>query len=77
MNLKKHLTLIGVSFLIWGAFYLIGLSSDYFLNWSTAEKMLITRVGLFAIFPLICPRKPLLAPALAGYFWRLQCLGTR
>ncbi len=54
MNLKKHLIMITVAFLGWFAFYLIGLPSDYFLNWSTAEKILITWMGFFAIFPLFC-----------------------
>lgn len=54
MNSKKHLILITVTFLAWAAFYLIGLSSDYFLNWSTAEKILITWMGFFAILPLFC-----------------------
>lgn len=54
MNIKKHLILIAVAFLGWAAFYLIGLSSDYFLNWSTAEKILITWMGFFSILPLIC-----------------------
>lgn len=54
MTIKKHLILTAVAFLAWAAFYLIGLSSDYFLSWSTAEKILITWIGFFAIFPLIC-----------------------
>ncbi len=54
MNIKKHLILITVFFLGWAAFYLMGLPSDYFLNWSTAEKILITLMAFFAMFPLIC-----------------------
>jgi hypothetical protein len=54
MNIKKHLILAAVAVLAWAAFYLIGLSSDYFLNWSTAEKILITWMGFFSILPLIC-----------------------
>ena len=54
MNLKKHMILITVVFLAWAAFYLFGLSSDYFLSWSTAEKILITWMAFFAILPLIC-----------------------
>lgn len=54
MNIKKHLILITVACLAWAAFYLIGLPSDYFLSWSSAEKILITWMGFFAILPLIC-----------------------
>jgi hypothetical protein len=54
MNIKKHLILITVVFLGWAAFYLIGLPFDYFLYWSTAEKILITWMGFFAIFPFFC-----------------------
>lgn len=54
MNTKKHLILITVAFSGWAAFYLIGLPSDYFLNWPTADKILITWIGFFSIFPLIC-----------------------
>lgn len=54
MNSKKHMILITVAFLVWAAFYLIGLPSDYFLSWSTAEKTLITWIALFAVLPLIC-----------------------
>jgi hypothetical protein len=54
MNSKKHLILITVAVLGWFAFYLSGLPSDYFLNWSTVEKTFITWMGFFAILPLFC-----------------------
>jgi hypothetical protein len=54
MNIKKHLILIIGFFLGWAAFYLIGSPSDYFLSWSTAEKILITWMAFFSILPLGC-----------------------
>jgi hypothetical protein len=54
MNVKKHLFLIIFFFLGWAAFYLIGLPSNYFLGWSTADKILLTLIGFFSIFPLCC-----------------------
>lgn len=54
MNSKKHLILITVTILGWAVFYLIGLSSDYYLTWSAAEKILILWLGFFSILPLIC-----------------------
>lgn len=54
LNIKNHLIIITVAFLIWAAFYFIGLPSDYFLSWSVAEQILLTLIGFFSIFPLIC-----------------------
>ena len=54
MNSKMHLILAAVTFLGWFTFYLIGLSSDYFLNWSAAEQTFITWMAFFAILPLFC-----------------------
>ncbi|NNF97876.1 MAG: hypothetical protein HKM93_00715 [Desulfobacteraceae bacterium] len=54
MNIKKHLVLITVVCVAWAVFYLIGLSSDYFLTWTTAEQMLITWMGFFSILPFFC-----------------------
>ncbi len=54
MNIKKHLILITITFLAWAAFYLMGLPFDYFLSWSTAEKIIVLWMGFFAMFPLGC-----------------------
>jgi hypothetical protein len=51
---KNHLVMLLLAFVAWGAFYLIGLLSHYFTDWSAGEKMLITWMGFFSILPFIC-----------------------
>ena len=50
---KYHLLLILIVFFTWLIFYLIGLPSDYFMQYNQAEKILISLVGLFAAVPYI------------------------
>ena len=53
MNLRKHLILIAVTLSAWAGFFLLGLPFDYFVDWSLAEKILLTLVTAFAVVPYI------------------------
>lgn len=53
MNLRKHLILVFVTFIAWLGFYLLGLPFNYFLDWSIAERILISLVTAFSVLPFI------------------------
>lgn len=53
MIIKNHFIMILIAFAGWLIFYLIGLPSNYYLDWSNAEKILLLFIGFFAIFPFI------------------------
>ena len=53
MSNKKHLILLLVCLSAWLFFYIIGLSSNYFLDWELSEKILLSFITFFAIVPLI------------------------
>jgi len=53
MKLKNHLILASVAICAWLTFFLIGLQSNYYQDWSTAEQILLSIVTFFAGVPLI------------------------
>lgn len=53
MSKKEHVILIFIALLAWSVFYLIGLPSNYYQEWSTAEQILLSLVTFFAALPLI------------------------
>jgi hypothetical protein len=53
MTLKKHLTLFLITFLAWLGFYLLGLPSHYYTDWTLTELILLCLVTFFAMVPLI------------------------
>ncbi len=54
MKAKNHFIMFLVVFIAWGVFYLIGLPSNYFSDWSSAEKMLLVWMGFFSLLPFFC-----------------------
>lgn len=53
MNFKKHFQLCGTALLAWLFFYLIGIPSNYFIDWSLSEQILLCLVVFFAVIPLL------------------------
>ena len=53
MNIRKHLILFAITLSAWAGFFLLGFPSDYFVEWSLAEKTLLTLVTAFAVVPYI------------------------
>jgi len=53
MSIQKHAVLSVIALLAWVVFYLIGIPSNYFLDWNLAEKTLLSLVAAFAIVPLL------------------------
>jgi len=53
MKLKYHLILASIGIVAWAVFYIIGLPSNYFQDWSTSEKILISLITCFGVAPLI------------------------
>ena len=53
MNTQRHLILIAITLSAWAGFFLLGLPFDYFVEWSVAEKILLSLVTAFAIVPFI------------------------
>ncbi|MCP4539643.1 MAG: hypothetical protein GY832_21105 [Chloroflexi bacterium] len=53
MNVQKHLTIWLVTFVAWLGFYLLGILSNYYTEWSHAALVLLSLVGFFAVVPLI------------------------
>jgi hypothetical protein len=51
--MKKHLVLAGVPLSGWLFFYLIGIPSNYFSDWSFTEQILLSLITFFAAVPLI------------------------
>lgn len=53
MNIRNHAILLLVGILAWSFFYLIGLPSDYFTEWSLADQILISLITFFAVVPVV------------------------
>lgn len=53
MNFRRHFILSAITLSAWAGFFLIGLPSDYFVDWSSAEKTLLSLVTAFAVVPCI------------------------
>lgn len=53
MNIRRHFILIAITLSAWAGFYLLGQQSDYFVDWSVAEKTLLSLVTAFAVLPYI------------------------
>jgi hypothetical protein len=52
VTLQKHLILFTFTFLAWLGFYLLGLSSNYYTNWSLAELILLSLFTIFGFLPV-------------------------
>ncbi len=53
MKTKNHSFLFFIAVCAWLAFYLIGIPSNYFQDWSTSEQILLSLITFFAAVPLI------------------------
>lgn len=53
MNIKKHIILFLVGITAWSFFYIIGLPSNYFINWNLDNKILLCLITFFAVVPFI------------------------
>lgn len=53
LSKKKHLILFLVCISAWLFFYIVGIPSNYFLDWKLSEKILLSFITFFAIIPLI------------------------
>ncbi|PLX14256.1 MAG: hypothetical protein C0597_10270 [Marinilabiliales bacterium] len=53
MNPKTHFKLLLIALNAWLAFYFIGLSSNYYQDWSSANQILLSLIAAFAAVPLI------------------------
>ena len=53
MNTKKHLILFLVGFFGWLFFFLLGYPSNYFTEWSLAEKIMLSLITFFAVVPFL------------------------
>jgi hypothetical protein len=52
MSIKKHLILFTICFVAWLVFLIIGLPSNYYTEWSQAEKILLLFITYFSFFPI-------------------------
>lgn len=53
MSIKKHILMFVMSFILWVLVFILGYPSNYFLEWNTEEKIIISVVTFFAILPFI------------------------
>ncbi len=53
MDSKRHLLFLLITISAWVFFYILGIPSDYFLQWSFQEKVLLSLVTFFGAVPLI------------------------
>ena len=53
MNRKKHVILLLTGIIAWTFFYIVGLPSDYFIQWSLEGKILLCFVTFFAVVPVV------------------------
>ncbi len=53
MKLKNHCIIATITITAWFSFYLLGIPSDYFQQWSFAEQTLLTLVTIFGIVPFV------------------------
>ncbi len=53
MNVKKHLIMFLVGFFGWLFFFFLGYPSDYFTEWSLAEKIMLSLITIFAVLPFL------------------------
>jgi hypothetical protein len=53
MTIRNHVTLLLVTSLAWLGFYLLGIPSNYFTEWTLRELILLNLVTFFAVVPLI------------------------
>ncbi len=53
MKKRKHLILLALSVILWFTFYLIGIPSEYYINWDSSSKILLTLITIFEIAPVI------------------------
>ena len=52
MTLQKHIILLIFTFLAWLGFYLLGIPSNYFTDWSLTEIILLSLFILLILFVL-------------------------
>ncbi len=53
MNRKNHFILGLIPFCAWLIFYLLGIPSNYYQEWSTAGQVLLSLVTIFGVVPLL------------------------
>jgi hypothetical protein len=53
MTIKKHGILLLFTFLAWLGFYLLGLPSNYFTDWSLTEIILLSLFTVFGFLPVV------------------------
>ncbi|MCP4221587.1 MAG: hypothetical protein GY765_43585 [bacterium] len=53
MKKHHHIILTIVMLSTWAVFYLAGISSNYYMDWSATSLILLTFLGAFAIVPFI------------------------
>ncbi len=53
MKVKQHIILFSIALVVWIGFYALGLPSEYYTKWRTAEKILLTIVTFFGVLPFI------------------------
>lgn len=53
MTPREHMVALSVGLVAWLLFFLIGIPSHYFTDWTLAEQMLLSMITFFAIFPIV------------------------
>jgi hypothetical protein len=53
MTAKKHFILFAISFILWTLIFILGYRWNYFQEWKTEEKIIISVVVFFAILPFV------------------------
>jgi hypothetical protein len=53
MTLQKHIILLASTFLAWLGFYLLGIPSNYYTEWTLAELILLSLFTMFGFLPVV------------------------
>ena len=53
MKFRQHCILALITIIGWLSFYLVGIPSNYFQEWSLSEQILLSIIGFFSIIPFL------------------------
>ena len=53
MNIKNHSILLAVCISAWFFYFIIGLPSNYFIEWSLADQIILSMITFFSVVPVI------------------------
>ena len=53
MNIKRHSILLTVCMSAWLFYFIIGLPSNYFIEWSLANQIILSMITFFSVIPVV------------------------